>query len=127
LAKRNKQLGSQRTRTACRLHALLVELVPGGISKEITVNRAARRLESITPSTAVELTRYELAHEPEHAPPLVVTARHVGWSRQPRLGRRRDRRSVSVFGGDVFEAGADQVHDTALHPRIAVHRLDRVR
>ena len=28
----------------CRLHALLVELVPGGISKEITVNRAAALL-----------------------------------------------------------------------------------
>jgi transposase len=30
LAKRNKELGSARTRTVCRLHALLVELVPGG-------------------------------------------------------------------------------------------------
>jgi len=63
LAKRNKQLGSQRTRTACRLHALLVELVPGGISKEITVNRAGRLLESIRPSSAVEVTRHELALE----------------------------------------------------------------
>jgi transposase len=63
LAKRNKQLGSQRTRTACRLHALLVELVPGGISKEITVNRAARLLESIVPTNAVETTRHELALE----------------------------------------------------------------
>ena len=33
LAKRNKELGSARTRTVCRLHALLVELVPGGISQ----------------------------------------------------------------------------------------------
>src|SRR6266566_226142 len=32
LAKRNKELGSARTRTVCRLHALLVELVPGGIA-----------------------------------------------------------------------------------------------
>jgi transposase len=63
LAKRNKQLGSQRTRTACRLHALLVELVPGGISKEITASRAARLLESITPTNSVEATRYELALE----------------------------------------------------------------
>jgi transposase len=63
LAKRNKQLGSQRTRTACRLHALLVELVAGGIRKEITVNRAARLLESITPSNAVEVTRHKLALE----------------------------------------------------------------
>ena len=63
LAKRNKQLGGQRTRTACRLHALLVELVPGGIPKEITVNRAARLLESVTPANPVEMTRYELALE----------------------------------------------------------------
>jgi transposase len=63
LAKRNKQLGAQRTRTACRLHALLVELVPGGISKEITVNRAARLLESIVATNAVEATRHELALE----------------------------------------------------------------
>jgi transposase len=62
-AKRNKQLGSQRTRTACRLHALLVELVPGGISKEITAYRAARALETITPTNPVEATRYELALE----------------------------------------------------------------
>jgi transposase len=63
LAKRNKQLGSQRTRSACRLHALLVELAPGGISKEITANRAARLLETVTPTNLVETTRLELALE----------------------------------------------------------------
>lgn len=63
LAKRNKQLGGQRTRTACRLHALLVELVPGGISKEITVNRAVGLLESVRPGDPVEATRHELALE----------------------------------------------------------------
>lgn len=63
LAKRNKQLGAQRTRSACRLHALLVELVPGGIPKEITVNRAAQLLERITPTDPVEVTRYEFALE----------------------------------------------------------------
>ena len=63
LAKRNKQLGSARTRTACRLHALLVELVPGGIGKEITANQAARLLETITPTDPVQATRYELALE----------------------------------------------------------------
>lgn len=63
LAKRNKQLAGQRTRTACRLHALLVELVPGGIGKEITANHADRILASITPRDPVELTRHELACE----------------------------------------------------------------
>ena len=63
LAKRNKQLGGSRTRSACRLHALLVELVPGGISKEITVNRAQRLLDSIAPTDPVECTRHDLALE----------------------------------------------------------------
>jgi transposase len=61
LAKRNKELGSARTRTVCRLHALLVELVPGGIAKEITVNRAAALLADLTPTDPVEATRHELA------------------------------------------------------------------
>jgi transposase len=61
LAKRNKQLGSARTAAACRLHTLVAELVPGGISKDITPNRAARLLAGITPSDAVEATRHELA------------------------------------------------------------------
>ena len=43
LAKRNKELGSARTRTACRLHALLVELVPGGISQANHGSIAPRR------------------------------------------------------------------------------------
>jgi Transposase IS116/IS110/IS902 family./Transposase. len=63
LAKRNKELGSARTRTACRLHALLVELVPGGIAKKITVNRAAAVLAEVTATNPVEATRHELALE----------------------------------------------------------------
>jgi transposase len=63
LAKRNKELSSARTRTACRLHALLVELVLGGIAKEITVNCAARVLASVAPTGPVETTRHELALE----------------------------------------------------------------
>jgi transposase len=61
LAKRNKQLGSARTATACRLHALLTELVPGRIPKEITPNRADRLLASVTLSGPVEATRHMLA------------------------------------------------------------------
>jgi transposase len=63
LARRNKQLGGARTAAACRLHALLVELVPGGIPKEITPNRAALLLESIVPTDPVEATRHALALE----------------------------------------------------------------
>src|SRR5262245_27366614 len=63
LAKRNKQLGSARTAAACRLHTLLAELIPGGIPKEITPNRAARLLVTVHPADAVEATRHALALE----------------------------------------------------------------
>jgi len=63
LSKRNRELGSARTRTVCRLHGLLVELVPGGISKEITANRAAALLATVTPANPVEATRHALASE----------------------------------------------------------------
>jgi Transposase len=63
LSKRNRELGSARTRMGCRLHALLVELVPGGSSKEITANRAAALLATVTPANTVEETRHALASE----------------------------------------------------------------
>jgi len=62
-SKRHRDLGRTRTQVACRLHAVLCELVPGGISKEITAAHAARVLESAKPSGAVELARCELAAE----------------------------------------------------------------
>jgi len=46
---------------ACRLHAVLCELIPGGVSKAITAPAAARLLESIAPAGAVEAARCELA------------------------------------------------------------------
>ena len=62
-SKRHRDLGRTRTQVACRLHAVLCELVPGGISKEITAGKAARVLESAEPSGAVALARCELAAE----------------------------------------------------------------
>ena len=63
LAKRNKELGSARTRTGCRLHALLVELVPGGVTRHITANRAEALLSTVTPTDPVAATRHALALE----------------------------------------------------------------
>ena len=60
-SKRYRDLGRTRTQVACRLHAVLCELIPGGLSKEITAGHAARVLEAITPSGAVEAARCELA------------------------------------------------------------------
>ena len=60
-AKRHRDLARSRNQVACRLHAVLCDLLPGGISKEITAAHAARILEQVTPSGPVAAARHELA------------------------------------------------------------------
>ena len=60
-SKRYRDLGRSRTQVVCRLHAVLCELVPGGVSKAITAGQAAQVLGSITPPDAVAAARCELA------------------------------------------------------------------
>ncbi len=60
-SKRYRDLGRTRTQVACRLHAVLCELVPGGVSKAITAGQAAQVLGSITPPDTVAAARCELA------------------------------------------------------------------
>jgi transposase len=60
-AKRHRDLGRARTQVVCRLHAVLCELVPGGVSKRITATHAARVLEQVTASGAVGQARRDLA------------------------------------------------------------------
>ena len=62
-SKRHRDLARLRNQVACRLHAVLCDLVPGGTSKEISAAQAARILGQVTPSSAVELARAELAAE----------------------------------------------------------------
>jgi transposase len=60
-SKRHRDLGRTRTQVVCRLHAVLCELIPGGVSKAITAGQAARILGSIAPPDAVAAARCELA------------------------------------------------------------------
>jgi transposase len=60
-SKRRRDLAGSRTQVACRLHAVLCELVPGGVPKQIIADRAARLLGSVTPPDAVAAARWELA------------------------------------------------------------------
>ena len=53
-SKRYRDLGRTRTLVVCRLHAVLGELIPGGVPKAITAARAARVLKAIRPEGAVE-------------------------------------------------------------------------
>jgi transposase len=62
-SKRHRDLARNRNQVACRLHAVLCDLVPGGHPKEISAAQAARILERTSPSGAVALARAELAAE----------------------------------------------------------------
>jgi transposase len=62
-SKRYRDLGRARTQVACRLHAVLCELIPGGVAKRISAAHATCILEEFTPSGAVEAARCDLAAE----------------------------------------------------------------
>jgi len=62
-SKRYRDLGRARTQVACRLHAVLADLVPGGFSREITAGQAASMLKRIRPSGPAARARRELAAE----------------------------------------------------------------
>ncbi len=62
-SKRHRDLSRARNQIACRLHAVLCDLVPGGFSKEITAGQASGVLESVTPAGAVTQGRHELASQ----------------------------------------------------------------
>ena len=62
-AKRHRDLARSRNQVACRLHAVLCELVPGGFAGEITAGVAARVLDQVTPAGAAAGAHHELATE----------------------------------------------------------------
>ena len=60
-AKRHRDLSRHRTRVACRLHAVLCELAPGGFSGEISAAQATRLLDELEPAGAVAAARHAVA------------------------------------------------------------------
>jgi transposase len=78
----------------------LCERAAGGISKEITPNKAQRLLDTLTPTTPVECTRHQLAQD--HVEDLW----HL--DTQLRASRRRVEEAVAASGTsltDVFGIG----------------------
>jgi len=60
-ARRYRDLGSARTQLVCRLHAVLCELVPGGVAKKITAARASVVLAELPARGEVDTARLEFA------------------------------------------------------------------
>ena len=62
-ARRQRNLSSTRTQIACRLHAVLCDLVAGGVPDEIYAGKAAELLAGVEPDSAIAAARVELADE----------------------------------------------------------------
>jgi transposase len=62
-ARRHRNLSSTRTQIACRLHAVLCDLVAGGVPDEIYAGKAAELLAGVEPDNAIAAARVELAAE----------------------------------------------------------------
>ena len=60
-SRQHRDLGRAKNQAACRLHAVLCELVPGGVLDEITAAQATRILERVTPSGVAGQARTGLA------------------------------------------------------------------
>jgi transposase len=63
LAKAQLDTSRAKSRACCRLHALVAELVPGGIRKEIVVKQAEQILAGIEPTSATQRQRLDLAYD----------------------------------------------------------------
>jgi len=94
-AKRHRDLSRTRNQVACRLHAVLCELIPGGVPDEITAGQAARILEQVAPDGAVAQARCELAAE------LLADIRHL--DAQRREVKKKLAAAVTASGTSLTE------------------------
>jgi transposase len=100
LVKRHRDLGRLKNQTACRLHALLMELVPGGMAASMTVTRANTLIDSVDADDPMVRHRVEVARE------LVDDLVH--YDRQRAASKRRLRAAVAASGtslGDIAGVG----------------------
>jgi transposase len=63
LARRHHQLVAARTRAICRLHAVLAEMIEGGLSKNLSAKRASDELRKLRPHDQVSIERKRIAAE----------------------------------------------------------------
>jgi transposase len=107
LAKRNRDLGSQRQRVVCRLHSLLSELAPGGIAKELYVSDAEALMATLNPETPAQQMRFDLVLE------LLDDVRRL--DAQTKESHRRIKAAVKASGTSLTELyGVGPIHAATL-------------
>jgi transposase len=102
-AQRHRDLSRARNQIACRLHAVLCELIPGGVPDEITAGHAGRILGQIRPAGPVAEARRELAAE------LLADIRHLD----------AQRREVKKLAAAVTASGTSLTEVFGVGPVIA--------
>jgi transposase len=95
LAKRNTDIGNQRSRVVARTHSLLAELSPGGIAKEINASDVDGFLEHFEACGHVEQLRVDLVAE------LLDDIRRL--DTQLKASHKRIRAAVTASGTSVTE------------------------
>jgi transposase len=90
LAKRHRDVARLKNKAACRLHALLVELTPGGLSTEMTVTKANALLGGVAVTDEVTRQRVVIATE------LVDDIER--FEAQMRASKKRIRAAVAASG-----------------------------
>jgi transposase len=94
-AKRHRDLARLRNKAACRVHALLVDLVPGGLAAEYTQTRANALLEQVQAGDHTTMLRVASARE------LIADIAH--YDAQLKLARRRLVDAVDASGTTLTE------------------------
>ena len=104
-ARRHRDLSRARNRIACRLHAVLCELVPGGFGKEITAAQAIRAVDAITPLGATAVARLELARDLIEEMRAVDDQRRTTKARLTRLVAASNSSVPTIYGvGPIIAA-----------------------
>jgi transposase len=105
LSRRHTQLSWARNKTACRLHALVADLVPGGISTEVVVSRALALLEGVAPTGAAAIERHRLALDLVDDLDRLESQRRVSKTRISAAVAASGTTLTGIFGvGDVVAA-----------------------
>lgn len=95
LAKRHRDVARLKNKAACRLHALLMELTPGGLATEMTVNKANALLATIEGTDEVTRQRVVIATE------LVDDVER--FETQMRASKKRIRDAVTASGTSLCD------------------------
>ena len=95
LAKRHRDLGKLRGKAACRLHALLMELKPGGMAERMNVTRANAFLDSVI--IDIEMTGHRVGVAREFAGDL------AHYETQMKTSKARLRKAVAATGTSLTD------------------------